>query len=46
VALAATGQLGAEGAIVAALLHNVSTFFGVANAGRLLLIDEKLPAVA
>jgi heavy metal translocating P-type ATPase len=46
VALAAAGQLGAEGAIVAALLHNLSTFFGVANAGRLLLIDEKLPAVA
>jgi heavy metal translocating P-type ATPase len=46
VALAAAGQLGAEGAIVAALLHNLSTFLGVANAGRLLLIDEKLAPVA
>ena len=40
VALAAAGLLGAEGAIVAALLHNLSTFAGVANAGRLLLFDE------
>ena len=40
VALAATGLLGAEGAIIAALLHNLSTFAGVANAGRLLLFDE------
>ncbi len=40
VGLAATGLLGAEGAIVAALLHNLSTFAGVANAGRLLLFDE------
>jgi heavy metal translocating P-type ATPase len=39
-ALAATGELGAEGAVVAALLHNLSTFLGMANAGRLLLFDE------
>lgn len=43
-ALAATGQLGAEGALVAALLHNVSTFLGVANAGRLLRFDETTTA--
>jgi heavy metal translocating P-type ATPase len=41
-ALAATGELGAEGAVVAALLHNLSTFLGVANAGRLMLFDEPL----
>ncbi len=40
VALAACGLLGAQGAIVAALLHNLSTFIGMANAGRLLLFDE------
>ena len=40
VALAAAGALGAEGAIVAALLHNVSTLAGLGNAGRLLLFDE------
>ena len=40
VALAATGTLGAEGAIIAALLHNFSTFLGLGNAGRLLLFDE------
>jgi heavy metal translocating P-type ATPase len=39
-AAAATGNLGAQGAIVAALLHNLSTFAGLANAGRLLLFDE------
>ncbi len=39
-ALAATGQLGAQGAVLAALLHNLSTFLGVANAGRLMLFDE------
>jgi Cd2+/Zn2+-exporting ATPase len=41
-AAAATGNLGAQGAVVAALLHNLSTFAGVANAGRLLLFDENL----
>jgi len=40
VALAAAGILGAEGAIIAALLHNLSTFVGLGNAGRLLLFDE------
>ncbi len=38
--LAAGGVLGAGGAVIAALLHNLSTFLGVANAGRLLLFDE------
>jgi Zn2+/Cd2+-exporting ATPase len=38
--LAAGGLLGAEGALVAAVLHNLSTFLGMANAGRLLLFDE------
>lgn len=40
VGLAAAGILGAEGAIIAALLHNLSTFLGLGNAGRLLLFDE------
>jgi Zn2+/Cd2+-exporting ATPase len=40
VVLAALGALGANGAIVAALLHNLSTFVGLGNAGRLLLFDE------
>jgi heavy metal translocating P-type ATPase len=46
VGLAAAGGLGAEGAIVAAVLHNLSTFLGMANAGRLLLFDEPLAAAA
>ncbi len=45
VSLAAAGELGAEGAVIAALLHNLSTFLGLANAGRLLLFDEIGPAV-
>ena len=44
VTLAAAGVLGAEGAIIAALLHNFSTFLGLGNAGRLLLFDEIGPA--
>ena len=40
VTLAALGGLGPQGAIVAALLHNVSTLLGVANSGRLLTFDE------
>jgi P-type E1-E2 ATPase len=40
VGAAAAGGLGAQGAIVAALLHNLSTFVGLGNAGRLLLFDE------
>jgi heavy metal translocating P-type ATPase len=42
VALAATGELGVNGAIIAALLHNLSTFIGLANAGRLLLFNEPI----
>jgi heavy metal translocating P-type ATPase len=42
VAAAAAGGLGAQGAIVAALLHNLSTFLGLGNAGRLLLFQEIL----
>jgi Zn2+/Cd2+-exporting ATPase len=47
-ALAAAGVLGIEAPIIAALLHNVSTFLGLGNAGRLLLFDETgtAPAVA
>jgi P-type E1-E2 ATPase len=40
VAMAATGGLGASGAIIAALLHNVSTVVVMANAGRLLKFQE------
>jgi Zn2+/Cd2+-exporting ATPase len=39
-AMSATGLLGVGGAVIAALMHNLSTFLGVANAGRLLLFDE------
>lgn len=46
VGLAAAGGLGAQGAIVAAVLHNLSTFLGMANAGRLLLFDEPLSPVS
>jgi len=42
--LAGAGWLGIEAPIIAALLHNVSTFLGIGNAGRLLLFDETLPA--
>jgi Zn2+/Cd2+-exporting ATPase len=42
--LAGAGVLGIEAPIIAALLHNVSTFLGIGNAGRLLLFDETLPA--
>ncbi len=40
VAAAATGALGPQGAIVAAVFHNLGTFAGMANAGRLLLFNE------
>ena len=40
VSLAAAGVLGSEGAIIAAVLHNLSTLVGMANAGRLLRFDE------
>jgi heavy metal translocating P-type ATPase len=42
VAAAAGGMLGASGAIIAALLHNVSTIAVMANAGRLLKFQESL----
>ncbi len=46
VTAAAAGLLGAEGAVLAAVLHNVGTFAGLGNSGRLLLFDETLPPVA
>ncbi|MGC1459925.1 MAG: cation-translocating P-type ATPase [Steroidobacteraceae bacterium] len=47
IVLSGAGVLGLEAPIIAALLHNVSTFIGIANAGRLLLFDEVLaPAPA
>jgi Zn2+/Cd2+-exporting ATPase len=46
VSLAAAGLLGAEGAVVAAVFHNLSTLIGMANAGRLLRFDEPLGPVA
>jgi heavy metal translocating P-type ATPase len=39
-ALASAGVLGLEAPIIAAVLHNVSTFLGLGNSGRLLLFDE------
>ena len=39
-ALASAGALGVEAPIIAAILHNVSTFLGLGNAGRILLFDE------
>lgn len=42
IACAATGVLGASGALVAALLHNFSTLAVMANAGRLLKFQEPL----
>jgi Zn2+/Cd2+-exporting ATPase len=42
IACAATGVLGASGALIAALLHNVSTLAVMANAGRLLKFHEPL----
>ncbi len=44
--MAATGLLGVEGALVAAVLHNVGTLAVMANAGRLLRFDEIGPTVA
>ncbi len=40
IVLAACGLLGAEGAIIAAVVHNFSTLLGMANSGRLLSFDE------
>ena len=45
-ALAAAGVLGLEAPIIAAVLHNVSTFLGLGNAGRILLFDETQGVVA
>ena len=43
VAAAATGVLGASGAIIAAFLHNISTLIVMGNAGRLLKFQELTP---
>jgi heavy metal translocating P-type ATPase len=43
VAAAAFGLLGAAGAMIAAILHNLSTLLVLANAGRLLRFQESLP---
>lgn len=43
---AAFGWLGGEGALVAAILHNLSTLLVLANAGRLLRFQELLPRLA
>lgn len=43
VAAAAFGALGAGGALIAAMLHNLSTLLVLANAGRLLRFQESLP---
>jgi heavy metal translocating P-type ATPase len=40
IAAAASGVLGPNGALVAAVLHNLGTFAVLANAGRLLRFDE------
>jgi Zn2+/Cd2+-exporting ATPase len=40
---AAFGWLGSEGALIAAILHNLSTLLVLANAGRLLRFQELLP---
>jgi heavy metal translocating P-type ATPase len=42
VGLAGTGMLGINGAIIAAVFHNLGTLVGMANAGRLLRFDETL----
>jgi Cd2+/Zn2+-exporting ATPase len=43
-ALSSVGALGVEAPIIAAVLHNVSTFLGLGNAGRVMLFDETQPA--
>lgn len=45
ITLAALGLLGSEGALLAAILHNVSTFAVLANAGRLMRYHEGLDGV-
>ncbi|WP_086642733.1 cation-translocating P-type ATPase [Acetobacter sp. DsW_063] len=44
IGMAAFNLLGAQGAVMAALLHNASTLAGLANAGRLLRFDENGPS--
>lgn len=39
-ALASAGALGAAAPIIAAVAHNISTFLGLGNAGRIMLFDE------
>ena len=46
VAAAAFGLLGGAGALLAAVLHNLSTLLVLANAGRLLRFQETLPKLA
>ena len=46
VAFAAFGWLGAAGAMIAALLHNLSTLLVLGNAGRLLRFQEPLLKLA
>ncbi len=46
VAFAAFGLLGAAGAMVAAILHNLSTLLVLGNAGRLLRFNEPLVKVS
>lgn len=41
VIMASFGMLGAAGAMIAAVLHNVSTLFVLGNAGRLLRFNEQ-----
>jgi Cd2+/Zn2+-exporting ATPase len=45
VTAAGFGLLGREGALVAAVLHNLSTLLVLANAGRLLRFHEHLPRI-
>jgi cation transport ATPase len=45
-AMASAGMLGLQAPIIAALLHNLSTFIGLGNAGRLLLFDETQQTVS
>jgi Zn2+/Cd2+-exporting ATPase len=40
VTAAASALLGPQGAVIAAVFHNIGTLAGIANAGRLLLFDE------
>jgi Zn2+/Cd2+-exporting ATPase len=43
---AAFGWMGSEGALVAAILHNLSTLLVLGNAGRLLRFQELLPRLS